>query len=199
MRVVISLKFAGPQTTVDEEQLQLLARGVYERLGYLAVYANELDDRLFELYWIITQRPRNEVVAELGGHTLGVLKNRFLAAYPMLSDQALVAKFAAVEDRLKRAVELRNEYMHASWAVCPDGWIQRERRPRDRPVEHIVRMMPSHIEDAANEIAAVGALLDDLHDQTMEALGGKLPPQGGEIRDGVSYPRTLLHEDWTQK
>jgi hypothetical protein len=197
MRVILTYKFAGPQATVDPEALQRLIDDLYRHLGYLAVQANELDDTLFDLYWIITQRPRAEVVEELRGRTLGVLRDRFIAVYQRIPDAALVTRVAVLTARLSGAVDARNEFLHASWAVSPEGWIQRERRPRDRPEEVSVKMYLAHIEQAADEIGAVARLLTELHDDIVQAMGGDLPPQSGEVRDGVTYPHTNRFEDWT--
>jgi HAMP domain-containing protein len=130
---------------------------------------------------------------------LGVLKDRFIEAYPRIPNATLVDKFKALEDRLRTAVDNRNEFLHASWAVSPDGWIQRERRPRDRPVEHMVKMKLEHIERAAEEIGAVAAALGDLRDELVQAMGGDLPPQSGEVRGGVVHPHTDVFEDWTKE
>jgi hypothetical protein len=50
-------------------------------------------------------------------------------------------------------------------------------------------MRPENIEEAAEESGAVAEAVWDLHDDTVVAMGGRLPPQPGELRDGVHYPR----------
>lgn len=199
MRVIMTYSFGSGMEKIDQTELDRIIESVYTRLGYLVVQSSELDDALFDLYWVATGKPRPEAVNDLRGLTLGAMVRRVLDAYRInVTETALLASLAAVEPRLLQTVIARNEFIHASYAVSLDGCVHRERRPRERAVEQTVKMVPDDIATAGNEAGAVAEILVDLYDATVEAKGG-LPPQAGEIRDGTTYPHNHEYVDTTRR
>src|SRR5262249_13755929 len=137
-----------------------------------------------------TGKPRPDAINDLKGLTLGAMVRRVVDAFKdNITDATLLAQLAAVEPRLLQTVVSRNEFIHASYAVSMDGCVHRERRPRERAVEQTVKMKPDDIAGAGNEVGAVTEILLELYDATVE-FKGRLPPQAGEVRDGVTYPIT---------
>lgn len=198
MRVIMSYSFVGGMEKVDQAELDRIIESVYTRLGYLVVQSSELDDVLFDLYWVATGKPRPEAVNDLRGLTLGAMVRRVVDAYrASITDSALLGALAAVEPRLNQTVLARNEFIHASYAVSLDGCVHRERRPRERAVEQTIKMRPDDIAAAGDEVGAVTEVLLELYDRTVEERGG-LPPQAGEIRDGISYPHNREYVDRTK-
>lgn len=197
MRVIVTYSFVGGVEKIDQGELDRIVESVYTRLGYLVVQSSELDDVLFDLYWVATGKSRPVAVNDLRGLTLGRMVGRVLDAFKAnITDAALLARLATVEPRLLQTVVSRNEFIHASYAVSMDGSVHRERRPRERAVEQTIKMMPDDIAAAGDEVGAVTEILLELYDATVEAKGG-LPPQAAEIRDGITYPHNHEYVDTT--
>jgi hypothetical protein len=188
--------------TVGGEHFERACETIYLRLGSLLVQANTLENIVFELYWVVTQRPMNEVLDEAKGWTLGTLVPKFIDAFRRgVKDTALVLRLQGLEPELRACVVLRNEYIHASWSVSAEGWAQRTSRPRvkGRPAyEQCLRMNPAHIEAAADRLGELTWALYELWDDVVSAMGGRLPPQLGEMRDGASYPHAREYRDLTK-
>jgi hypothetical protein len=198
VRVIMTYSFADGMEKVDQAELDRIIESVYTSLGYLVVQSSELDDVLFDLYWVATGKPRPHAVADLKGMTLGAMVRRVLDAFKAnINDATLLAKLAAVEPRLQQTVVARNEFIHASYAVSMDGCVHRERRPRERAVEQTVKMKPDDIAAAGDEVGGVSQILLELYDATVE-FRGDLPPQAGEIRGGVTYPHNREYIDTTK-
>jgi hypothetical protein len=86
-------------------------------LGYLVVQSNYLEDALKDLYWIVTKQTWPKVYDDLRRLTLGPLVEKVVDAF---EKRFPTGEFKDRLDRFKpdleRAVEVRNQYVHASWA-----------------------------------------------------------------------------------
>lgn len=185
----------------DREAFDRACDAIYLRLGYLLVQANMLDDVVVDLYWVVVQRPQHEVIAETREWTFGMLVPRFLAAFKQhVKDAALLKRLDELEPRLRESVGLRNEFIHATWSISADGWTERRRKLRDgRAREQCLKMNPEHIEAAAEKLGGLAETLWELWDDVVPAMGGHLPPQMGEIRDGITYQHAREYGDLTKR
>jgi len=90
---------------------------VIDRVGALLVAANSLEHELFELYVTVSGVARDDALNQCSGQTMGQLLPRLLAAYRgRILDTGLLAGAGWMEDSLRRAVDRRNEFVHASYS-----------------------------------------------------------------------------------
>ena len=175
-----------------------MVRPLYEQLGRLVAEAGELDDALFNLHWVATQKPRHEVIEELRRKMLGDMAKDVVKAYrASVSDVHLLARLDEIEEPLNLAIIRRNEFVHAVYSVVsPQRVVIRERRLRDRAVEQHVTMKYEELDLAIEQVADVRTAVNRLVDDTVQLLGS--PPQPGDTRDGSVLPDPTEREDWTK-
>lgn len=148
-------------------------------LGLILFHGGDLEDAMIETTWIATKRRRPEVVAMVRGQTMGMLKNTFLVQYRgAVTDAGLLARLSEIEARLNAAVELRNEFVHASWrAEHAKGRypVLRKRIPKDTGQEQITAVSPEEILEVVAILEEIANAIWELAVKTAEALGEPAP------------------------
>lgn len=160
-------------------------------LGYLLIQANDLDEALTDLYWIVSGKTEVDVFKAVREQTLGgLIALTFKAFEARITDKDLRAELDALKTELNTALAIRNEFVHAHW-VFGDGEMHHHRRPRSgRVVEKIRKMRVADVEAATDKIAAAAESVYELYDKTRERIpADAIEPRGGPVRaDGTYLP-----------
>lgn len=126
-------------------------------LGYFLVQANYLEEALLDLYVIVTDKDWRAALEDVRGKTLGVLCKLVLAAYEARFPHGeLRIRLDALKPDLQRAIETRNEFVHASWAFDHyNESMLRTRRPRRGVAEEFRRLTAADVERATEFVGGV--------------------------------------------
>src|SRR5262249_45834759 len=104
-----------------------------------------------------------------------------------------LVQLAELEPQLALALDRRNQFVHASWALGPD-YMLRTRLPRGGRVRgEILRLTVPDVEAAIEKIGAATEAVEGLYDALLEVTPkDDLHPRGGPIlADGTYVPGML--------
>lgn len=159
-------------------------------LGNLLVQSGYLEDALIDLYWIVSGKSEPELLKCVRGKPLGEIKKIAVTAYEgRISDADLRSRLDAIKPELGKAIDTRNEFVHAVWAFGNEV-AQRERWPRTGPVVGQLRKMTiADVEDATELIFEVFMALSELREETVERIPqNEIQPRSGIVMNGVYIP-----------
>src|SRR5438128_1835028 len=98
-------------------------------LGYLVVQAGYLEESLVDLIWIVSGKTEIKLIEGVRGGTLGALIRAAVAAFEArIDDPPLRSQLDAAKPLLARALDLRNQFIHARWVFGATVMV-RHRRP----------------------------------------------------------------------
>ncbi len=157
---------------LDDEELQEWADEFLRALGYLLVQANMLDSALIDLYWAASNKMRGDVLEDVRGKPSGVLlqltERAFEARFPSGELRDL---FEKLKPELRNAVDVRNQFVHASWAFDDQNeQMHRERLPKAKgAVQEMRRLKVSDVEAAIDIIGGASETIwFELYDRVAE-------------------------------
>jgi len=134
-------------------------------LGYLVLQANELEEALLDLHWLVSAKGRTAAVADVQGKTLGHVLELVAASYrARCPDGESRARFDAMLPVLQTAVRTRNEFVHASWAFDSANQLMHRTRRRRRGVGEEYRRF------TVRDVVAASELLGDAAENVWTAL-----------------------------
>lgn len=170
-------------------ELTDVERDLLGGLGYLLVTANDLDDALVDLYWIVSGEAEVDLIRAVRRETLGSLTDLVITTYERrVSDARLLQQLAALKPCLKAAVNVRNEFIHASYVFAGTS-LQHRRRPRSGPaIEKLRTLRSGDIEAAINVLGEAQEATYSLYDATVEQIPPhEIHPRGGNISSDGTY------------
>jgi hypothetical protein len=142
-------------------------------LGWLLLQANLFEDALIDLYWLVADKPEwQDAVADMQGLTLGnIWGRRVRDEYEKrIQDASLRARFDGLKPRIEEAIDLRNQFVHASWSFeVARQLMHRTRRPLSGVLEEFQKMKVEDVEAAAERIGTAAEEIMHLYDDTEEA------------------------------
>ena len=137
-------------------------------LGYLLVQSNMLEDALVDVYRIVTDKDWDAVHQDVRGKALGPLRAIVVAAYEArFPDGDLRRRLEDLKSIVDKAIDTRNEFVHASWTFDPAKKLMHRRRlPRQRGTGEELRRLTVADVEAAIEIVGGAAerVWEELYD-----------------------------------
>jgi hypothetical protein len=120
---------------------------------------------------------------------LGGLRKIVVEAYEArITDPTLRAQFDALKTRLVAALDVRNEFIHATYVFARTA-LQHARRPKTGPpVEKIRTLRGEDHETAINVLGEAHEAVLAMYDATVEHLPAVYPRGGSISPDGTYTP-----------
>ncbi|MCG5054098.1 MAG: hypothetical protein KA712_14130 [Myxococcales bacterium] len=110
-------------------------------LGQLVVQANYLEEALIDLLWITARLDEVTLLRTVRGKTLGALVQLVKDQATALRSLGLQNEFDKVNAALDDALDVRNQFVHASWVFEGNGRVERRTIPKRGDVREELRSM----------------------------------------------------------
>lgn len=173
--------------TIDEKFRSEFLEG----LGWLLLQANYLEDALIDFYWLLSTCDEETMLREVRGMTMGPLITAVLQKFhARVADSALLMRMSSFKGDLQRALETRNEFVHAFWSFGA-GVMHRERTPRGGRVrQELKKYTVAEVREAGDMIGDVAETVWDFEDDVGEAYPSCRRGRTGMVTlDGTYIPQ----------
>lgn len=160
-------------------------------LGYLVVQAGYLEEALIDLIWIVSGKTEIQLIEGVRGGTLGSLISSATQAFESrISAPVLRSRLDAAKPVLARALDLRNQFVHANWVFGASAMVRHRRPKKGRVVEMEHKITTAEVESALEEISDATEAMWNLYDETVAVIPlSEIHPRGGMVLpDGTYLP-----------
>ena len=140
-------------------------------LGYFLVQANYFEEALLDTYWAATGYDREAAVQAVRRLTLGPMKDLVVETVERgFQGHEIQLRMTRLRPDLDNAVNLRNQFIHASWTFdhAREEMIRERRIRRGQVAQELRRLKVSDVEQATQ---VVGDLAQSLWEEIFDLIG----------------------------